>query len=333
MSTPVTIIAEAGVNHNGSVETALRMIRVAAEAGADYIKFQSFRTGKLATAYAPKAAYQEKETGTGGSQFEMLRKLELDEEAHIRLMEEARRQGIRMISTPFDEESAEMLDRLGVDLFKVGSGDLTNTLLLRKLASFGKPVILSTGMADMQEIGQAIDILKNAGLPSHSLTLLHASTEYPAPYGEVNLLAMKTMEEAFGLPVGYSDHTGGIEVSIAAVALGARVIEKHFTLDRTMEGPDHKASLEPDELSALARAIRHIEQALGTPEKKPGDGELKNRAAARKSIVAARPIQKGEKFTNDNLTVKRPGTGISPLRWDEIIGTFASRDYQEDELI
>ncbi len=333
MKTHVTIIAEAGVNHNGDIGTAMKMVEVAASAGADYIKFQTFKTEKLVTRSAPKASYQEIQTGVQGSQFGMLKKLELDENSHFLLMEHARKQGIRMISTPFDEESADLLNRLNVDLFKVGSGDMTNALLLKKLAAFGKPVILSTGMAEMPEIAKAIEILEKAGLSRSKITLLHANTDYPTPYSDVNLRAMLTMALEFGVRVGYSDHTDGIEVPVAAVALGAEVIEKHFTLDRGMEGPDHKASLEPAELHAMVRSIRNIELALGSSKKEPSAGERKNMAAARKSIVAACPIRQGEPFTTQNLTVKRPGTGISPLRWDEIIGTFAARDYQPDELI
>jgi len=333
MSTHVTIIAEAGVNHNGNIGIARKMVEVAASSGADYIKFQTFKTEKLVTASAPKAAYQEIQTGMEGSQFGMLKNLELDEKAHIILIDHARKHGIRMISTPFDEESAELLNRLNVELFKIGSGDLTNVLLLRQLASFGKPVILSTGMADLQEIAKALEILEKAGLTKSMITLLHANTDYPTPYHDVNLRAMQTMAQKFGVTVGYSDHTDGIEVPVEAVALGAKVIEKHFTLDRRMSGPDHKASLEPAELNAMVKSIRNIEQALGSSKKEPSPGEKRNMAAARKSIVAACQIFKGELFTEDNLTVKRPGTGICPFRWDDIIGTFASRDYLTDELI
>jgi N-acetylneuraminate synthase len=330
---PVFIIAEAGVNHNGSLETALRMVSEAAAAGADCIKFQSFKADKLVTAEAPMASYQEANTGTAGNQYGMLKKLELDEAAHIRLIESAREKGILFISTPFDADSAEMLNRLGVPMFKVGSGDLTNLPLLRQLAGYGKPLILSTGMADLDETGKALEVVETAGLLRDQITLLHATTEYPAPYDEVNLRAMQTIARKFGVKVGYSDHTDGIEVPVAAVALGASVIEKHFTLDRNMEGPDHKASLEPDALAAMVRQIRHIEQALGNGKKVPSPGERKNIAAARKSIVAACHIYKGEVLTEKNLTVKRPGTGICPLRWDEIIGTTAGRDYRKDELI
>ena len=333
MSHHVTIIAEAGVNHNGDIGVACRMVEVAAATGADFIKFQTFKTEKLVTATAPKASYQEVQTGTEGNQFSMLRSLELNEDAHRLLMVHARLHGIKMISTPFDEESAEMLNRLNVALFKLGSGDMTNVLLLRQIASYGKPLILSTGMAEMNEIGRALDILEKAGLPRSKVTLLHANTDYPTPYRDVNLRAMQTMSREFGVAVGYSDHTPGIEVPVAAVALGAQVIEKHFTLDRSMPGPDHKASLEPAEMKAMVQSIRNIEKALGSSEKKPSDGEKLNMAAARKSIVAARAIKKGETFTPENLTVKRPGTGISPLLWDDIIGTFAARDYLTDELI
>ena len=333
MNTHVTIIAEAGVNHNGNIDIALKMIEVAASSGADYIKFQTFKTENLVTEFAPKASYQEIQTGIQGSQFSMLKKLELDEDAHVLLMDHARKRGIRMISTPFDEESAEMLNRLNVEMFKLGSGDLTNTLILRRLAKFNKPLILSTGMADLFEIAKALEILEKAGLPKSKVTLLHANTDYPTPYSDVNLRAMQTMAQEFGVAVGYSDHTDGIEVPVAAVALGAQVIEKHFTLDRTMEGPDHKASLEPSELLAMVKSIRNIEKALGSAQKEPSAGERKNMAAARKSIVAACQIYKGETFTEKNLTVKRPGTGICPLRWDDIIGTFATRDYRPDELI
>jgi N,N'-diacetyllegionaminate synthase len=333
MSSHVTIIAEAGVNHNGDIALACRMVEVAAAAGADFIKFQTFKTEKLVTASAPKAAYQEVQTGAEGTQFGMLKSLELNEDAHRLLMVHARLHGIQLISTPFDEESADLLNRLNVALFKLGSGDMTNILMLRKLASFGKPLILSTGMADMHEIGQALEILHKAGLHRSKVTLLHANTDYPTPFRDVNLRAMQTMAHEFGVAVGYSDHTPGIEVPVAAVALGAQVIEKHFTLDRSMPGPDHKASLEPAELKAMVQSIRNIEKALGSADKKPSPGESLNMAAARKSIVAARNIRKGEPFTPENLTVKRPGTGISPLRWDDIIGTFAGRDYHTDELI
>ncbi len=329
----VLIIAEAGVNHNGDLSLARKMVEIAAWADADFIKFQTFKTENLVTGNAPMAAYQESNLGAGGTQFAMLKKLELDEQAHIDLINLAREKGIAFISTPFDAGSADMLFRLDVKMFKVGSGDLTNVPLLRQLARYGKPVILSTGMADMDEIREAIGVVEAAGLPREMITVLHANTDYPTPYADVNLKAMQVIAHEFGVNVGYSDHTDGIEVPVAAVALGARVIEKHFTLDRRMEGPDHKASLEPDELAAMVRSVRNIELALGSGEKIPSAGERKNMAAARKSIVAACNIYKGELFTEENLTVKRPGTGICPLRWDQIIGTFATRDYRKDELI
>jgi len=333
MKNKVLIIAEAGVNHNGSVETARAMVDAAVAAGADMIKFQSFRTEKLVTADAPLAAYQQSNTGLKGSQFDMLKKLELPEEAHILLMNYCKEKGIAFLSTPFDSDSAQMLQKLGVEMFKVGSGDLTNLPLLRQLAGYGKPVILSTGMADMAEIGKSLEVLTRAGLPLNRIIVLHASTDYPAAFSDANLRAMQSIAKKFRVTVGYSDHTDGIEVPVAAVALGARVIEKHFTLDRNLEGPDHKASLEPRELGQMCRSIRNIEQALGNGIKLPSAGERKNMAAARKSIVAACDIYRGERFTEENLTVKRPGTGICPLRWDDIIGTFASRDYRKDELI
>jgi len=333
MKNKVLIIAEAGVNHNGSVERARAMVDAAVTAGADMIKFQSFRTEKLVTADAPLAAYQQSNTGLKGSQFAMLKKLELPEEAHILLMNYCKEKGIAFLSTPFDTESAQMLQKLGVEMFKVGSGDLTNLPLLRQLAGYGKPVILSTGMADMAEIGKSLEVLTRAGLLLKRITVLHASTDYPAAFSDANLRAMQSIAKKFRVTVGYSDHTDGIEVPVAAVALGARVIEKHFTLDRNLEGPDHKASLEPRELGQMCRSIRNIEQALGNGIKLPSARERQNMAAARKSIVAACDIYRGERFTEENLTVKRPGTGICPLRWDDIIGTFASRDYRKDELI
>jgi N,N'-diacetyllegionaminate synthase len=309
------------------------MVDAAALSGADVIKFQSFKTEKLVTADAPKAAYQQTNTGETGSQFSMLKKLELAEDAHVLLMNYCREKGITFMSTPFDAESAEMLNSLNVEMFKVGSGDLTNLPLLRQLAGYGRPIILSTGMADMDEIGKALEVVIKGGLPKEKIIVLHANTDYPTPYSDVNLTAMQAIKRKFGVAVGYSDHTDGIEVPVAAVALGAQVIEKHFTLDRNLEGPDHKASLEPSELSAMVRSIRNIEMALGHGKKIPSAGERKNMAAARKSIVAACTIYKGELFTEENLTVKRPGTGICPLRWDQIIGTFATRDYRKDELI
>ncbi|MFO7616672.1 MAG: N-acetylneuraminate synthase [Bacteroidales bacterium] len=333
MKEPVLIIAEAGVNHNGDPLLARRMVEAAAQCGADIVKFQTFKTENLVTPDAPKAAYQEANTGISGSQYDMLKKLELSEKEHIELIDLCRQHRIGFLSTPFDPDSADLLNRLGVNQFKVGSGDLTNIPLIRQLAGYGKPLILSTGMATMREIARVLEVIGQAGLPRHLVTLLHASTEYPAPYSGVNLRAMLTMKRRFGVCVGYSDHTQGIEVPVAAVALGAQVIEKHFTLNRNLEGPDHKASLEPDELAAMVRAIRNVEASLGSGRKNPTPGEKMNMRAARKSIVAACDIREGELLSEANLTVKRPGTGIPALEWDRIIGTFAARDYRKDELI
>lgn len=329
----VFIIAEAGVNHNGSLDLAKRLIRIAADAGADAVKFQTFQAGSLVSKTARKAEYQERETGTAESQYEMLKRLELDPRAHADLQALCRESGIAFMSTPFDPESIKLLHDLGMDIFKIPSGEITNLPHLRQIGALGKRVILSTGMSTMDEVGAALDALAKAGTPLSSITVLHATTEYPAPMDEVNLLAMPAMREAFGVEVGYSDHTPGIEIPIAAAAMGARVIEKHFTLDRTMPGPDHKASLEPDELIAMVSAIRNLERAMGDGAKTPTASERKNMMVARKSIVAARPISKGETFTAANLAVKRPGTGISPMRWDEFLGKIADRDFREDEPI
>lgn len=327
------IIAEAGVNHNGSMETACRLIDVAAEAGVDYVKFQTFRAERLVAGSAPKAEYQQvASVGKSESQYEMLKKLELSEEQHFRLIEYCKRQGVKFFSTAFDLPSIDFLASLGLGLWKVPSGEITNYPYLKRVASRHEPVILSTGMCNMDEIEAAVELFHREG-SQQQLTLLHCNTEYPTPMCDVNLRAMQTMRERFGVKIGYSDHTPGIEVPIAAVALGATVIEKHFTLDKTMEGPDHKASLEPVELKAMVRAIRNIEQALGKREKEITTSESKNRAVARKSIVAACAIAEGERFTEENLTVKRPGTGISPMRWNEVVGTRARRTYAPDELI
>jgi N,N'-diacetyllegionaminate synthase len=327
------IIAEAGVNHNGSIELAKKMVDVAVEAGLDYIKFQTFKAERLVSIYAEKADYQKETTNVDESQFEMIKKLELDINAHTELIEYCKNSGIKFISSPFDLESVDLLFNLGVELYKIGSGEITNYPYLRKIASKGLPVILSTGMSNLTEVEQAIVVLMHNGLKRDQITLLHANTEYPTPFNDVNLKAMLTLKDAFKINVGYSDHTTGIEVSIAAVAIGAKVIEKHFTLDSTMEGPDHKASLEPDELKALVKAIRNIEKALGDGVKQPSASEKKNIAIARKSIIAACEIKKGEKFTEDNITTKRPGIGISPMRWNEVIGRIASRDFTNDDLI
>jgi len=332
MSPSIFIIAEAGVNHNGNIDLARQLIDKAALAGVDAVKFQSFKASKLLTRDAPKAAYQKK-TSKGNSQFEMIQKLELSYEAHIVLRDYTLEKGLEFMSTPFDHDSIDLLSDIGVKRFKVGSGDLTNVPFLRHLASKKLPIILSTGMAEMNEIRHALKVIETTGFPMKDLTILHATTEYPAPFAEVNLMAMISMKRDLNVRIGYSDHTPGIEIPIAAAALGAKVIEKHFTLDRNMEGPDHKASLEPNELRQMVLAIRNIEKALGTGKKEPSPSEIKNIPAARKSLVAAIPIRKGELFTSDNLCVKRPGSGINPLRWDEFIGKPAPKNYEKDELI
>lgn len=328
------IIAEAGVNHNGSLELAKQLVASAAAAGADLVKFQSFLTSKIIARHAPKAQYQKDTTGTEESQYEMVRKLELSRADHTALIEECRRHGIGFFSTAFDPESFDMLLELGcLNLIKVPSGELTNLPLLRYMTRLGKPVLLSTGMANLGEIEAAIEVIEAAGTPRNLITILQCTTEYPTPMEDVNLRAMVSMKQAFGVQVGYSDHTPGIEVPIAAVALGATVIEKHFTLDRNLPGPDHKASLEPHELKAMVDGIRNIERALGDGIKRPSSSELKNKPIARKSIVASRNIKVGELFSTENLGTKRPGTGISPMRWDEVIGRPAPRDFATDELI
>ncbi len=333
MKNKTFIIAEAGVNHNGSIEIAKKMIEVAKECGADAIKFQTFKAEKVISKYAPKAEYQKQTTGEIDSQLEMVKKLELSFDDFIVLKEYCDKLNIMFLSTPFDFESIDFLDDLGLEIFKIPSGEITNLPYLEKIGKLGKKVILSTGMADLGEIEDALDILTSCGTKKEDITILHCNTEYPTPYEDVNLLAMLTIKEAFKVKVGYSDHTLGIEVPIAAVALGASVIEKHFTLDKNMEGPDHKASLEPHELKAMIDAIRNIEKSLGDGIKKPSKSELKNKDIARKSIVAKREIKKGEIFTEDNITVKRPGNGISPMRWYEVLGKVALKDYKEDELI
>lgn len=328
------IIAEAGVNHNGSLELAFKLIDAAAAAGADTVKFQTFKADKLATKDAPKAGYQTRTTAGDSSQFTMLKKLELPDEAFGELMAYARKCGIDFLSTPFDSDSAKLLAKLGMRAFKVSSGDLTNLPFLRDLASYGLPVILSSGMATLSEIDESVSALLAAGLGPDKLTILHCTTEYPAPVDEVNLRAMLTIRMAFpGLTVGYSDHTEGIHIPVASAALGAEVIEKHFTLDRSMEGPDHKASLEPDELKAMVDAVRSVEAAIGDGWKRPTVSELPNRRAARKSIVAAKNIKAGEVLSVDNLTTRRPGDGMSPMRWDDVIGTIAQRDLRINEKL
>ncbi len=329
----VFIIAEAGVNHNGSLELAKKLIDVACEAGADAVKFQTFKTENLVSKTAQKAEYQKSTTDANESQFEMIKKLELDAEAHHELIAYCKEKNIMFLSTPFDLDSVDLLHNLGLEIFKIPSGEITNLPYLRKIGALNKKVILSTGMANMDEIADAIAVLTNSGTKKENITVLHANTEYPTPMEDVNLNAMLNIRDTLGVACGYSDHTLGIEVDIAAVALGAECIEKHFTLDKTMEGPDHKASLEPHELMCMVKAIRNIEKALGNAMKTPSKSESKNINISRKSIVAKTNIKKGEIFSEENITVKRPGNGISPMKWDEIIGSVALKDYKEDELI
>lgn len=331
--TSVFIIAEAGVNHNGSLDLAKKLIDAAVDAGADAVKFQTFKADKLVSKTAQKADYQKQTTSAGESQYDMIKKLELDEDAHRILISYCNEKQIMFLSTPFDHDSIEMLNDFGMPIFKIPSGEITNLPYLKHIGRLGKKVILSTGMADLGEVGDALQVLVEAGTSKHNITILHATTEYPCPKDEVNLRAMLAIRDHFYVDVGYSDHTQGIEVPIAAVAMGACVIEKHFTLDRDMDGPDHKASLEPQELKAMVAAIRNVSQALGDGIKRPSKSELKNKAVARKSIVAARRISAGESFSEDNITIKRPGSGISPMRWDEVLGQVAERNYQADELI
>lgn len=352
------IIAEAGVNHNGSLAMARKLIDAAAKAGADAVKFQTFRAEALVSGSAPKAAYQKRTTGSSGSQFQMLKKLELDEAAHRALASHCRSRGIQFLSTPFDEESIELLDqRIGVPLIKVSSGEITNGPLLLSAARTGKPIILSTGMSTLNEVRMALEVIafgytaKGTQRPSRAalraafrspagrrslarnVTVLHCTTEYPAPVGDVNLRAMDTLRDAFGLPVGLSDHTEGIIIPAAAVARGASIIEKHFTLDRNLPGPDHRASLEPEELGSMVRAIRATEQALGSGRKVPAPSERRNVSVARRSIVASRDIRKGELLTTENIACKRPGSHISPMRYWDALGTTARKNYRKDEPI
>ena len=328
------IIAEAGVNHNGDIELAKKLVAAAAAAGADLVKFQTFFAKNLVSTTAPKAEYQKVTTGSDESQFEMIQKLELSKSSHEVLIEECRRQGIGFFSTAFDAESFDMLSALGcLSYIKISSGELTNLPLLRYMTRFNKPVLLSTGMANLGEIEAAIEVIEASGTPRNLITILHCTTEYPTPMDDVNLRAMVSLNKAFNMKVGYSDHTPGIEVAIAAVALGATVIEKHFTLDCNLPGPDHKASLEPHNLRAMVDGIRNIERALGDGIKKPSSSELKNKPIARKSIVARREIQVGELFSEENLTAKRPGTGVSPMRWDDFIGKPARRNFRANDFI
>ncbi|SNZ20124.1 N-acetylneuraminate synthase [Cohaesibacter gelatinilyticus] len=327
------IIAEAGVNHNGDMNMARQLIEAAADAGADMVKFQTFKADRLVTPDAQKADYQKVTTAGEGTQYQMLRKLELSDTMHADLIAHCQKVGIEFCSTGFDIQSLHDLVAMGVNVMKIPSGEITNLPYLRAVAGFGLPVILSTGMATLGDVELALDVLEQAGTAREQITVLHCTTEYPAPMQDVNLHAMQSMGLALGVDVGYSDHTVGIEVPTAAIALGATVIEKHFTLDKTLPGPDHQASLAPDELKAMVSAIRNIEHALGDGIKRPTEIERKNMQVARKSVVAARDIAAGEVFTEENLTVKRPGTGISPMFWDEVIGQMAKRDFAQNELV
>ncbi|PRD51943.1 N-acetylneuraminate synthase [Sphingobacterium gobiense] len=331
----VIIIAEAGVNHNGSLENAFKLIDAAVAADVDYIKFQTFKADKLVAKSAKKADYQIQSTGNSdGSQLDMLKKLEISHEDHERLIAYCKKKGIKFFSTAFDLDSLQYLKDIGLDLVKIPSGEITNLPYLRKAAQLFDKVILSTGMCTLKDIQLAVNVFKKEGIDDSQITILHCNTEYPTPMGDVNLKAMLQIGQTFNTEIGYSDHTLGIEVPIAAVALGARIIEKHFTLDKTMEGPDHAASLDPAELKAMSSAIRNIELAIsGSGIKEPSMSEKKNMDVARKSIVAKCAIKKGEVFSEENLTVKRPGTGISPMRWDEVRGSIAMQDFEEDDLI
>ncbi|QKI89572.1 N-acetylneuraminate synthase [Thiomicrorhabdus xiamenensis] len=329
----VFIIAEAGVNHNGSLETAKALVDAAVEAGADAVKFQTFKAHNLVTESAEQAAYQTENTGVKESQFSMLQRLELDESAHRELLDYCAEKNIEFMSTPFDAESVELLNRLGMKRWKIPSGEVLSVPYLRQIAKLNQPTILSTGMSDLDEVAFAVKTLLEAGLAADKLSVLHANTAYPTPFPDVNLRAMQTLQQALNLPVGLSDHSLGIEVPIAAVALGARVIEKHFTLDKHMPGPDHKASLEPDELKAMVTAIRHVEQALGSGLKEPSASEQANIAIVRKRIVAKRPISSGEPFSADNCDIKRSSSGEFAQAWDKVMDAVAQKDYHAGEGI
>ena len=329
----VFIIAEAGVNHNGSIDFAYNLIDVAVESGADAVKFQTFKAENLVSKTAQKAEYQKQITDASETQFDMIKKLELDFDTHKSLIKYCHKKDIMFLSTPFDHDSIDLLNELGLSIFKIPSGEITNLPYLRHIGALGKQIILSTGMSTLTEVGDALTVLVKAGSKKENITVLHANTMYPTPMEDVNLNVMKTIQKEFGVSVGYSDHTLGIEVDIAAVAMGASIIEKHFTLDKTMDGPDHKASLEPEELKTMVVAIRNIEKALGGCEKKPSPSESINIDIVRKSIVASSSIPEGEILSEKNITIKRPGNGISPMAWDKIIGTVATKDYQMDDLI
>lgn len=329
----VIIIAEAGVNHNGDMAMARDMVRAAREAGADYVKFQTAVPELVISSIAPKAAYQEETTGTGESQLEMCKRIHLPLTAYAELAELCRSVGIGFMSTPFDLVSIDALVPLGQDWWKIPSGEITNLPYLRRIASLKRPVIMSTGMSRLDEVERAVEILTADGLPLDRVALLHCNTQYPTPMADVNLRAMESLRRLTTGPVGYSDHTVGIEVPVAAVAMGAQIIEKHFTLDKNLSGPDHRASLDPAELASMVKAIRNIELALGSAEKRPSPSETPNIEIARKSIVAARDIKAGETFTEENITVKRPGGGLSPMMWDTVLGQVAVRDFKYDSLI
>jgi len=328
-----TIIAEAGVNHNGSIESAKKLVEIAAESGADYVKFQTFKAETLVTKTADKAEYQQNVTDNNESQFDMLKKLELDRKTHEELIDYCNAKDIQFLSTAFDHDSIELLAELNIPLFKIPSSEITNLPYLRHIGKMGKPIIMSTGMSTLDEVHNALNILIESGAEKEQITILHCNTEYPTPMKDVNLKAMLTIKDELGVNIGYSDHTLGIEIPIAAVAMGATVIEKHFTLDRTLLGPDHAASLEPEELKAMVTAVRNIERAMGDGVKKPSHSEIKNIQIARKSIVAKKCIKKGGPFTENNLTVKRPGMGISPMLWDNVIGQKAKQKFKPDDPI
>jgi N,N'-diacetyllegionaminate synthase len=330
----VIIIAEAGVNHNGDIDLAKKLIDAAADAKADYVKFQTFKAEKITSKKAAKADYQKQTTNVEESQLQMLKKLELKDDDHVTLINHCKKRSIQFLSTPFDIDSISLLQNLGIKLGKIPSGEITDLPYLEKMAKSFDELIMSTGMADLHEIENAIEVIQSSGFPKEKLTVLHCNTEYPTPYTDVNLKAMQTIASSLHVKVGYSDHTTGIEVPVAAVALGASVIEKHFTMDKNMEGPDHRASLNPGELKNMVAAIRNIEKAIsGSGIKQPSSSEKKNIAIARKSIVAAGNIKKGDLLSDLNLAVKRPGTGISPMMWYKVCGTKAIKDFREDELI
>lgn len=329
----VFIIAEAGVNHNGSLSIAKKMIDAAADAGADAIKFQSFHAESLVSKFAPKAGYQKQTTGRDGNQLEMIKRLELSQEAHKELIRHCRKKKVIFISSAFDLESIDLLVHLEQKTFKIPSGEITNLPYLRKIGSLDKKIILSTGMSSLSEVKDALNVLIKSGTKKKNIVVLHCNTEYPTPFKDANLLAMVTMKNTLGVSVGYSDHTLGMEIVLAAIALGASVIEKHLTLDKNMTGPDHRASLEPDELKQMIKAVRNVEEAMGSGVKQPSPSERDNINVVRKSIVARVSIKKGEHFTEKNITVKRPGTGISPMRWDFLVDKIAKKNFYQDELI